>query len=351
MLKNVKSSYFVIKVFSFIDEKQKLKLIKYNKSLQKNINISIINYIHFQGKYIIYKTNKKGKEYNNKHLLIYEGEYLNGERNGKGKEYNCFCKLEFEGEYLNGKRNGKGKEYNINGGIQFEGEYLNDERYGIGKDYSDNELFEGIYLNGKIFNGLKYDKLNQCYNLNGKLKEYYFNGELKYEGEYLNGKRNGKGIEYNIDGNIQFDGEYLNDKIWKGKIYDNLNNTISEINNGKGHIKEFDCNGYLIFKGEYLNGERNGKGKEYDYSGIEFEGEYLNGKRNGKGKEFDSDGNIVYEGEYLYGFKIKGKYYKKRKLNFEGEFRYDKIWNGKSYDENGNIIYELKNGKRYIFKG
>ena len=41
------------------------------------------------------------------------------------------------------------------------------------------------------------------------------------------------------------------------------------------------------FEGEYLNGERNGKGKEYHYnSELEFEVEYLNGNRNGKGKEY-----------------------------------------------------------------
>ena len=35
-----------------------------------------------------------------------------------------------------------------------------------------------------------------------------------------------------------------------------------------------------MFEGEYLNGKRNGKGKEYDYNGkLEFEGEYLNGNK------------------------------------------------------------------------
>ena len=33
---------------------------------------------------------------------------------------------------------------------------------------------------------------------NGKGKEYYSNGKLKFEGKYLNGKRNGKGKEYDI---------------------------------------------------------------------------------------------------------------------------------------------------------
>ena len=31
-------------------------------------------------------------------------------------------------------------------------------------------------------------------------------------------------------------------------------------------------------------------------------------------------------------------------LEYEGEYLYDKKYNGKGYDEYGNIIYELKNG-------
>ena len=38
--------------------------------------------------------------------------------------------------------------------------------------------------------------------------------------------------------------------------------------------------GFLIYEGEFLHGERNGKGKEYDSKGnIEFEGEFFNGKK------------------------------------------------------------------------
>ncbi len=40
----------------------------------------------------------------------------------------------------------------------------------------------------------------------------------------------------------------------------------------------------MVYEGEYLNGLRDGKGKEYNYNGyLEFEGEYKNRKRNGKG--------------------------------------------------------------------
>ena len=43
---------------------------------------------------------------------------------------------------------------------------------------------------------------------------------------------------------------------WKKEKY--------KIKNGSGYIKEYDSEGVLKFEGEYLNGERNGKGKEYN---------------------------------------------------------------------------------------
>ena len=46
--------------------------------------------------------------------------------------------------------------------------------------------------------------------LNGKGKEYYKDGTLKFEGEYLNGKRNGKGKKYYFDGLPEIEGYYLN---------------------------------------------------------------------------------------------------------------------------------------------
>ena len=131
-----------------------------------------------------------------------------------------------------------------------------------------------------------------------KSKVYYNNGKLKFEGEYLNGKRKGK--EYNGNGKLKFEGEYLNDeKIGKGKEYNN--------------------NGKLIFEGEYLYDFKL-KGKEYVNEKLEYEGEYLyNTKWNGKGyhgqyniiyelikgtgkiKEYNDNGELEFEDEYLNG--------------------------------------------------
>ena len=86
MLENIKSLYFIKKLFSRVDERKKLKVVKYNKRLQNNIDINLINYMTFANKYIIYEDNDKGKEYDSFYkVLLFEGEHKNGEKIGKGK--------------------------------------------------------------------------------------------------------------------------------------------------------------------------------------------------------------------------------------------------------------------------
>ena len=93
-----------------------------------------------------------------------------------------------------------------------------------------------------------------------------------------------------------------------------IKNIIYELKDGKGLVKEYNGN-KLIFEGEYLNGERNGKGKEYNRNGnLIFEGEYLNGKRwNGIG--YDTKNNKLKSGK---GF-VK-EYYLNNILKFESEY-------------------------------
>ena len=83
-----------------------------------------------------------------------------------------------------------------------------------------------------------------------------------------------------------------------------------------------------IFHGEFINGERNGNGKEFYDGRLKFEGKYSKDKRNGNGKEF-KNGEIIFEGIYINGQRWKGK--------------------GKEYyDSKGILIYENEydNGKK-----
>ena len=259
MDKEIKSTLILKTIFLYLNKKKELEIIKYNKSLQKKLNINIKDFKIISGKYKIIEEKGKGKEYDNLGNIIFEGEYLNGKKNGKGKEYSN-GELRFEGEYLNGKRNGKGKEYfkgrfgDFHGSVKFQGEYINDYRYN-GKIFDENGNLVGELKNG---------------NSKGKVKE---GDECGYfEGEYINGKRNGKATE--------------------------------------------NFGAYTVFKGEYLNGKKNGILKEYVDDKLIFEGEYLNGERNGKGKEYSYEsGKLVFEGEYLNGEKWNGKIYCQNQLS------------------------------------
>jgi len=54
---------------------------------------------------------------------------------------------------------------------------------------------------------------------------------------------------------------------------------------------------------------------------------------------------LIFEGEYLNGCRIKGKEYNDNVLIFDGEYLKGKKWSGKGYVINDNIIYELIKGK------
>ena len=385
-MKKIKSFYFIKKIYSFLEERRKLDLIKYNKKIQNSMNISLINYKFLSGKYVVFMDgnngNGKGKEYDgHTGIIIFEGEYSNRKRNGKGKEYNIYKELIFEGEYLNGKKHGKGKEYENSKNniiLLYDGEYLNGEKHGFGKEYDIyGKLYEGEYLNGKKHGkGKEYDKngnliyegeyvkgkrkndnienkrvimktnartnrLSFIGEINGNGKEYDGYDHIIFEGEYLNGKRHGKGKEYNNKGELILECEYKNGKKWNAKGYDGKGNKTYEIINGKGYAEELNYRNEIIYKGNYLNGLKHGKGEEYIYDRL-FEDEKY---------EYISD----FKGEYLYGHKIKGKEYYYGEIIFEGEYLFDKKWDGKGY-ESGNIVYELNNGvgtliEYYIYPG
>ena len=205
MLEQLKSKYIVKIIFSLINEKRKLILIKFNNKIKERLHIDLFDYKFLSGKYFIGKRNGKGKEYkilNDE--LIFEGEYIDGKRNGYGKEYYDNGKLKYEGKYLNGKRNGKGKEYYINGSIKFEGIYLFGLKY-KGKGYD---------IDGKIIYEIEDGK--------GYIKELNTHNHLIFEGEYPNGK----GKEYFYNKKIKFEGDFINGIKINGKGYDTNHNII-----------------------------------------------------------------------------------------------------------------------------
>ena len=345
MLRKIKSNFILKKVFIHLVIKKRLKVISYNKNIQKKLGLELVDFIRYSGKR---KEEKNGKifEYDNFHLnSLFEGVYLNGKRNGEGTEYNDNREIIFEGDYLQDKRwKGFEREYDEDTGkLIFKYELKNGKKEGKVEEYNKytgDIIFSGHYLNGKRNgNGIEYKIPNE------KGKYHYYSSrddELKkiFEGEYINGQRK-KGKEYNYEGNLIYEGEYQNNK-----------------KNGKGKFYH-DCDSKKIkYEGEILNGKEHGKGIEYDiYEQQTYEGEFLNGKKNGNIKEYSyfeyKDKNetykgsyLLFEGEYFNDYKIRGKeYYRNGKIKYEGDYLFNKKWKGKIYDYNGNIIYEYYKGK------
>ena len=136
------------------------------------------------------------------------------------------------------------------------------------------------------------------------------------------------------------------DKKWNGKGYDENGNIIYELIKGNGKVREYDYkNEYLKFEGEYLNGKKEGKGKQYWENGkLRFEGEYSNGERNGKGKLYFYNGELEFEGEFLKGKKWKGKKFKGKWTYFYYYSLFKNHLNEKDWD---SIYYYFENDLFY----
>ena len=279
-------------------------LLEIVNDLQKLINnakddliIKTLGNIINKMNYII-NENKKNLESirNDINILIHKFDNLN--INTKNKQELKLHYGRYVGEVVNGLAEGKGIWYGTEGiraGNRYEGDFRNNKFEGKGIYYwNDGTRYEGDWRNGEM---------------EGK-GIYYFNYGDRYEGDYRNGKAEGKGIMYWNDGD-RYEGDWRNDKIEGKGIY---------------YYNDEDYYGLLSFDGHYLNGKRDGKGKEYECGSIRFDGEYLDGRRHGKGKEYRYS-NFKYQAEeYLpEEIKINKREYLGTFLIYDGDY-----YNGKS---------------------
>ena len=111
---------------------------------------------------------------------------------------------------------------------------------------------------------------------------------------------------------------------------------------------ELGISNYKEFSGRYIIYENTKVGKEYDSftHKLLYEGEFLNGERDGCGKEYYCINNIGNDGECLVqkDFEIENQKIYDGKLKFDGVFKLGRKLNGKGYNELGQEIYEINNG-------
>ena len=114
-------------------------------------------------------------------------------------------------------------------------------------------------------------------------KKYYNTGELKFVfPTKVNGKLEGKVTEYYRDGNVKYQ--------W------NYKNGIKE-----GICKKYE-DGHLKFTWFYTNGQRGITTKEYYKSGqLKYKWKYQNDKLHGVSKQFYKDGKLKATLQYRHG--------------------------------------------------
>ena len=118
-----------------------------------------------------------------------------------------------------------------------------------------------------------------------------------------------------------FDGEVKDNGDFIGKIvYDNRDVYTGEVKGGSFSgmvIKHYD---YGVYKGEWRDGEKNGKGKFTWYDGDVYDGEWKCGIMHGKGT-FKWTSGDVYVGEWKAG-QVDGK----GKMTWKSGEWYDGEW-------------------------
>ena len=274
--------------------------------------------------------------------------------NSKDKENGGENEIEFEGEkcifngVLDDKINicGKGK-INLKDGRTYEGTFVDGKLEGEGT-YINNkgDIYIGGFIGGKL-NGKgkiiqkreninKSNGGNEQENINNK--DNNDDNNLVYEGEIKDFKREGHGVEK------------CPEYVYKGNFHDDMKNgqgSIKYLKLGRKYEGEFKNNeitgyGYLIYenkqtyKGNLVDGKKEGKGKYIWPDGSEYEGEYKNDIREGEGSLKWANG-LIFKGKFHNGRpEGKGKLYSKNSIK-DVEYR-----KGKFFGNLNETIKDLK---------
>jgi len=204
----------------------------------------------------------------------------------------------------------------------------------------------------------------------GPTKFYYPNNQISSEGIMKNGKPDGFWKTYNVAGVLKSEGlrrDFLLDSTWTfytdaGEIDEKIDYKYGK-KNGYSYKFSYEKNAYpvIISKELYVNDIKEGKAFYYFPDGkLKEEISYLEGKKQGPGKEYDEEGNVItlfeYNNNYLISrekinrYDSKGMkqsvwktFYPDGKVQKEMKYTNDK-YDGfyKEFNDNGNLILSIK---------
>lgn len=188
-------------------------------------------------------------------------------------------------------KHGEHREWYANGQVKYEVMYYHGKRNGVETKY---------YENGQTESKITFEKGVR----NGPAITYFESGQIEYKGKYKSNERDGEWVEYYETGQI-------------------LTKTDYQLGEKSGVFEEYFENGQINIRGNYENNQKNGRWTKWykdgsliydtflvdgqkEGFGIEnvlgtYIGEYKSGMRHGLGLSIDEEGIVWGQGEYQSG--------------------------------------------------
>jgi antitoxin component YwqK of YwqJK toxin-antitoxin module len=195
-----------------------------------------------------------------------------------------------------GKKQGLWQEFYFTGELKAEGAYLDNLKTATWVYFHQNKKTEqtGKYVRGKPV---------------GTWRWFYENGALLREENYTNGKEDGFSFELDLNGDTISRGEYIEaEREGNWFFLEGNQKHAGAFKEGKmdGFWKHTYEDGNISFTGKFIQGEPDGKHQAYYPSGtLKWEGKYKAGKRDGDWHSYSTDGLIYLTITYSNGIELK----------------------------------------------
>ena len=283
--------------------------------------------------------------------------YSNGKKEGLSKEYdkdgNVITLLEYHNDFLVSRerinrvdakklKQGPWKEFYADGKIKSESNYVDDLLNGYYKEYDEkgNLTLTTLYEKGAIVkSAIDDDSEIEVVN------RYDDAGKLIYSGPYRNKVPVGVHREFR-------DGKVTNAFRYNDNGQKLSEGIVDEAGNMNGKWKDLYADGSVRDEGQYTDNRRTGAWKFYNESGkVVQTGSFNAGRPDGLWKWYYDDGSLLREEEYFQGEREGGyiEYSRDGKILTQGQYiagEKNGAWklNSGDYSEEGNYITGLKDG-------
>jgi antitoxin component YwqK of YwqJK toxin-antitoxin module len=318
--------------------------------------------------------------YNQAGELIEQISYSIGEKNGYSNKY-IYNNPQNPGQptlisselYVMGKKEGNSMYYHPTGELKLIVFYKDGKKQGLSREFSrDSTLITVVqYKDGYVTERERVNRTDENGNKQGTFREYYENGRIKKEENYLDNQLHGYYREFDGRGELVMALRYE-----RGAIVEEIDEDIRELLDMKS---TFDEQGRLIFTGGYKDDIPVGIHRFYDTAGVVENAHLYNelgqkvsegiideqGIRRGSWTDFYPGGEIRAKGSYqnnqrtgtwtFYlkngGIEQKGRFERDRYMGLwtwfypnGNKWREESYFNGKEdgmfveYDRGGNIL-------------